>query len=79
MKLNARSLAENGLIVVGLLALWPYILGYRGWWSIGFASVVLVLLAILAVIRVRRMRRQFDAQEDGLRNGPQPPHPPQAR
>jgi hypothetical protein len=73
MKLNVRTVAENGLIVLGLLALWPYILGYRGWWSIGFATVVLALLAVLAVIRVQRTKREFDAQERRLRNGPQPP------
>ena len=74
MRVNARSLVENGLIVLGLLALWPYILGYRGWWSIGFATAVLACLAALAVVRLRRMKRAFDDQEHELRDGPPPPH-----
>lgn len=55
----SRSLAENAIIVLGLLIPWPYIFGARGWAYNLSAIVVLALLLVVATARVRRIRQAF--------------------
>lgn len=56
-----RKLLESGIILLGLMAFWPWILGYR---TIGYQIGLLVVLALLgglAVARARRVRRALNA------------------
>ncbi len=56
-----RKLLESGIMLLGLMAFWPWILGYRAIeYQIGLL-VVLALLGGLAVVRARRVRRALSA------------------
>ncbi len=76
MSSRFRSVLEYGLIALGILALWPHILGYRETWYLIASVVVLLLLSWLAVIRVRRVRRAFEEQEDAMRGAGRGPGSP---
>ena len=60
--------AEDALIILGLLTLWPRILGAQGrGWVIG-QFVALAVLAVIAVVRVRRLliaRRETQERRAG--------------
>lgn len=60
MKERPRKLLEIGIILLGLLSLWPWTLGYRAvWYQIGLV-MILVLLGGLAVVRARRVRQALE-------------------
>ena len=59
-----RSLFENGLIGLGILSFWPWILGYRPVWYQVALVVVLALLAVLAVVRFKRVQRAMANQKE---------------
>jgi hypothetical protein len=67
MSPRVRDVLEHGLIVLGILALWPHILGYRETWYLALSLIVLLFLVWLAVVRVRRVRRAFEEQEERSR------------
>ncbi len=73
MKTSLRTLAENAIIVLGIVSLWPWILGYRSTWYQCAIVVMLVLLSVLAAVRFLRVKRALERRRDpGLGNGP--PH-----
>ena len=66
MKPATRSLVENGLIVLGILTLWPWVFGIRGLWYLVLSIAVLVGLGWLGVVRFLRIKRAFDEQERNI-------------
>lgn len=59
-----RSLFESGLIGLGILSFWPWILGYRPVWYQVALVVMLALLAVLAVVRFKRVQRAIANQKE---------------
>lgn len=56
--------AESAVIVLGIVSLWPWILGVRHvGYTIGLVAV-LMALALVAARRVLRIRRAFRSVED---------------
>jgi hypothetical protein len=64
-----RSL-ENTIVVVGIVAFWPIILGYEKLWYQCLLAIVALALAILALVRFRRVTREFDDPENPDTKGP---------
>ena len=62
MSARVRSAIENGLIVVGILMLWPWVFGCRSVWYLALSVIVLVALGALAVLRLLRVKRALEAQ-----------------
>ena len=59
-----RTVAENAILIAGILCFWVWILGYRG---IGYYMGILVVLALLAAVtvaRVHRVKRAFEQAEE---------------
>jgi hypothetical protein len=72
MKMALRTLAENAIIVVGIVSLWPWILGRRSGWYQCAIVIMLVLLSVLAVIRFLRIKRAIEQRKE-LSPGAGPP------
>jgi len=73
MTRRAIGIVEGSVIALGIISLWPYILGYRALWYLMALPVVLGLLAVVAAARMRRFRRAIEKQ---LHKNPGPPRPP---
>ena len=70
---------ENVLVVLCILPLWPFILGYRGpkWQALMYAT--LAALVIIFIRRWKRLKAAFDAMEKREGDGPQMPFLPPGR
>ena len=72
MSKRGAEIAETAVIVLGIVALWPWIMGYRDWSYTAFAVGVLVLLVVVAWRRVARVKRALEAlqAQAHTRSGP---------
>lgn len=69
-----RGLLEWGVIVLGLISLWPYILGVRTAWYVACLAAVILLLAAVAVCRFYRVK--WALEERLGRGGAELPYTP---
>jgi hypothetical protein len=61
MKSLARTALESAVLILGLLAFWPAVIGYTGlWYQLGLL-LVLASLIVLMLVQVSRVRRGFAA------------------
>ncbi|MCP4644138.1 MAG: hypothetical protein GY851_27085 [bacterium] len=75
---RTTRIAESALIVIGIVSLWPWILGHRSGWYTAACLAVLALLAGLAVWRFLRVKRAFEKLQSTQGSPRDPGIPPDA-
>ena len=58
-----RSLLEQGMMLLGLLAFWPAVIGYNNLFYQVALFFVAIALVTLAVIRYRRLMRAMETEK----------------
>jgi len=69
------KIIESAFIIIGILSLWPYILGVRSVYYFVFLGIVLVSLLILLWVRVNRVRKGFETLNEQTRSSDASSHP----
>ncbi len=62
---------EGTVLLLGLLAPWPYIFG---WHTVGYSLTLLTLLAALIIVSIRRWKRFSHAMDTAQKQEPSKKH-----